>query len=50
MDQKSVLMLRIVEGMTLRQIAQVTGLSVGNANYRISQGLNELVRRLGQED
>jgi RNA polymerase sigma-70 factor (ECF subfamily) len=45
-DQKSVLLLKIVEGMTLREIAQVTGLTVGNAAYRVNQGLRELSRRL----
>ena len=45
-DQKEVLLLRIVQGMTLREIGEVTGLTPGNAAYRIDQGLRELARRL----
>jgi RNA polymerase sigma-70 factor (ECF subfamily) len=45
-EQKSVLLLKIVQGMSLREISAVTGLTVGNAGYRINQGLRELARRL----
>ena len=45
-EQRQVLLLRVVQGMKLREISEVTGLSVGNAGYRISEGLQELARRL----
>jgi RNA polymerase sigma factor (sigma-70 family) len=45
-DQKNVLLLKIGQGMSLRQISEVTGLSPGNAGYRINLGLREIARRL----
>ena len=45
-EQRQVLLLRVVQGMKLREISEVTGLTVGNAGYRISEGLRELARRL----
>jgi RNA polymerase sigma factor (sigma-70 family) len=45
-EQRQVLLLRVVQGMKLREISEVTGLTVGNAGYRISEGLQELARRL----
>ena len=45
-EQRQVLLLRVVHGMKLREISEVTGLTTGNAGYRISQGLQELARRL----
>jgi len=45
-EQKQVILLRVVEGMTLRQVGEVAGLTTGNAAYRINQGLQELARRL----
>lgn len=45
-EQRQVLLLRVVHGMKLREISEVTGLTTGNAGYRISQGLQELSRRL----
>ncbi|MEX2215679.1 MAG: sigma-70 family RNA polymerase sigma factor [Phycisphaeraceae bacterium] len=44
--QRQAVMLKMIEGMTIRQIAQVTETSIGNVGYRISQGLAELSRRL----
>lgn len=44
--QKQALMLKMIEGMTIRQIAEVTQTSIGNVGYRIAQGLAELSRRL----
>ena len=44
--QRTVLLLRVVHGMKLSEISEVTGLTPGNAGYRISQGLQELARRL----
>ncbi|HOX06919.1 MAG TPA: RNA polymerase sigma factor [Planctomycetota bacterium] len=45
-EYRQVLLLKIVQDMTLREIAKVTGLSFGNAAYRLNQGLKELARRL----
>jgi len=49
-DLKQVLMLKILEGMTLRQIGEVTGLTVGNAGYRLNQALSELTMKLKQAE
>ncbi len=46
---RQVLLLKITQHMTLRQIAEVTGLTVGNVGYRITQGLQELSRRLKRD-
>ena len=43
---KQILLLKIIGGMTLRQIAETTGLTPGNAGYRLNQGLSELAERL----
>jgi RNA polymerase sigma-70 factor (ECF subfamily) len=45
-EYRQVLLLRIVQDMTFRDIARVTGLSFGNVAYRVNQGLKELARRL----
>jgi RNA polymerase sigma-70 factor (ECF subfamily) len=47
--QREVLLLKIVQDMTLRDIAEVTGLSFGNVAYRINQGLKEIARRLRED-
>lgn len=44
--QRQALTLKMIEGLTIRQIAEVTDTSIGNVGYRISQGLAELSRRL----
>ncbi len=44
--EAEVLVLRIMEGMTLREISIVTGLKVGNVMYRINKGLRQLTDRL----
>lgn len=44
--EKHVLLLKIVHGMTLREISEITGMSMGNVDYRIGQGLRVLARRL----
>jgi len=45
-EQRQVILLRVMHGMKLREISEVTGLTIGNASYRITQGLTELARRL----
>ena len=44
--QKQVILLRLIQGLTFREIGKVTGLTIGNVSYRINQGLLELARRL----
>ena len=43
------LLLKVIQGMTLRQISQVTGLSPGNVGYRVNKALAELARRLKEK-
>lgn len=45
-QQRQVVLLKIIQGMTLRQVAEVVGISVSMVNYRLNQGLTELARRL----
>lgn len=45
-QQRQVVLLKIIQGMTLRQVAEVVGISVSMVNYRLNQGLAELARRL----
>ncbi len=45
-EQKHVILLRIIHGLTFQEIGEVTGLTIGNVSYRISQGLQELAQRL----
>jgi len=45
-ELRQVLVLKIIQDMTIREIAKVTGLSFGNVAYRANQGLKELARRL----
>ncbi len=44
--QRQVVLLKVIQGMTLRQVAKVVGISVSLVNYRLNQGLTELSRRL----
>lgn len=45
-QQRQVVLLKVIQGMTLRQVAEVVGISVSLVNYRLNQGLTELARRL----
>lgn len=45
-EQRQVVLLKIIQGMTLRQAAEVLGISVSLVNYRLNRGLTELARRL----
>jgi len=47
-EHKQVLLMKVVEGMTFRQIAKVTGLSLGSVNNRLNQALTELASRLSR--
>ena len=45
-EQRQVVLLRIIQGMSLREVAEVAGISISLVNYRLNQGLAELARRL----
>ncbi len=45
-QQCQVVLLKIIQGMTLRQVAEVVDISVSLVNYRLNQGLTELAQRL----
>jgi len=45
-EQRNVLLLKIIQGFTLREISDVTGMKIGTVNYRLTQGLRELSARL----
>jgi RNA polymerase sigma-70 factor (ECF subfamily) len=45
-QQRQVILLKVIQGMTLRQVAKVIGISVSLVNYRLNQGLTELSQRL----
>lgn len=45
-EQRQVVLLKVIQEMTLRQVAEVVGVSVSLVNYRLNQGLKELARRL----
>jgi RNA polymerase sigma-70 factor, ECF subfamily len=44
--QRQVLLLKVVQGMTLREIGDVAGLSPSNVAYHLEKALTELARRL----
>ena len=45
-EQRNVMLLKIIQGFTLQEISDVTGLKMGTVNYRLSQGLRTLSQRL----
>jgi RNA polymerase sigma-70 factor (ECF subfamily) len=45
-EERQVILLRIIEGLSLREIGEITGLSTGNVDYRINKALRELTGRL----
>jgi len=45
-QQRQVVLLKVIQGMTLRQVAEVIGISVSLVNHRLNQGLAELAQRL----
>lgn len=47
-QQRQVVLLKVIQGLTFRQIAEVLGVSLSTVNYRLNQGLNELACRLKQ--
>jgi len=47
-EQKQVLLLKTIQGFTLREISEVTGLKIGTVNYRVTQALRTLSQQLRQ--
>jgi len=45
-EQKHVVLLKIIHGMTLQEVSDITGLKIGTVNYRLTQGLRTLSQRL----
>ncbi len=45
-EQRQVVLLKIIQGLTLREISEITGLKIGTVNYRLTQGLRALSERL----
>ncbi len=45
-DIRQVLLLKIIQGMSLRQVADVVGVSLSTVNYRLNQGLTDLAGQL----
>ena len=43
---RQVVLLKVIQGMSLRQVAQVVGVSFATVNYRLNQGLSILAQRL----
>ncbi len=48
-EQKQVLLLKHIQGLTLREISEITGLNIGTVNYRLTQGLKALAGRIGEQ-
>ena len=45
-EQKQVVLMKVLQGLTFRQIAKVTGLSLGSVNKQLNQALEALARQL----
>jgi RNA polymerase sigma-70 factor (ECF subfamily) len=45
-EQRQVLLLKIIESMTLQQVADTTGEKISTVHYRLGAGLKALARRL----
>ena len=43
---RQVLLLKVIQGFSLREIARVTGLTPGNAAYRLNKALAGLAKQL----
>jgi RNA polymerase sigma-70 factor (ECF subfamily) len=46
LELRQVLLLKIIEGMTLQQVSEVTGESISTVHYRLGKGLRLLAQRL----
>lgn len=45
-DQRQVILLKVIQGLTFRQIAEILDVSLSAVNYRLQQGLTQLAHRL----
>jgi len=45
-QHKQVVLLKIIQGFSFREIGEITGLSAGHVSYRLNQALREMSRRL----
>ncbi len=45
-DIRQILLLKIIQGMSLRQVAEIVGVSLSTVNYRLNQGLSDLAGQL----
>lgn len=45
-EHRQVVLLKIIQDMSLRQVAEVVGVSLSTVNYRLNQGMVELTHRL----
>ena len=48
-EQRQVLVLKVLEGLTLREVAEITGESIATVHYRLQHGLRALARRLKEQ-
>lgn len=45
-EQRQVVLLKIMEGLTLREISEITGMKIGTVNYRLTQALATMAAEL----
>ena len=45
-EQRNVVILKVLQGMTLNEISKITGLKIGTVNYRLTQALQTLAQRM----
>jgi len=43
---RQVVLLKVIQGFSFREIGEITGLSVSNVSYRLNRALGEMARRL----
>ena len=45
-EQRNVVLLKIMQDMTLKQISEITGMKIGTVNYRLTQALRSLAEKM----
>ncbi len=45
-DEQQIIMLKTIQNLKLREISEITGVSINNVAYRLNQGLKTLASRL----
>ena len=48
-DQRQVVMLKTIQSMSLREIAEVMGITPSSVNYRLNQGFNTMASQLKRD-